>query len=266
MKGAYAPSLSPILDRLLPALRDALGDDLIGIYLYGSAVSGDFDPGVSDVDLVVVTRREVEDLDLVTLDQVHRGAVARSPAWSDRVELVYVSAATLASFRTSSGQLAVISPGEPFHVTGPVSDWLQNWYLVRREGIALSGPPPADVVPRIARSEYLEAIAGYLRYLRDQGLEDLSPNALAYTVLSACRAACTIEAGRPCSKQKGAAWVRGRRPEAWWVIDAALACRLSRGSVGFDDEETRKAAMALVQSLASDAPALSDQTRRPSVV
>jgi hypothetical protein len=178
------------------------------------------------------------------------------------VELVYVSAATLASFRTSSGQLAVISPGESFHVTGPVSDWLQNWYLMRREGIALIGPPPADVVPRIARSEYLTAIAGYLEYLHDQSLEELSPGALAYTVLSACRAVCTIEAGRPCSKQKGAAWVRGRRPEAAWVIDAALACRLSRGSVGFDDEETRKAAMALVQSLASDAPARATRRSR----
>jgi hypothetical protein len=124
---------------------------------------------------------------------------------------------------------------------------------VREEGIALSGPAPAVAFPEIARSEYLAGIARYLEYLLDQPMEELSRGALAYAVLSACRGVCTIHEGKPCSKQQGAAWVRERRPDSARLIDAALACRLSRGTVGFDDDGSRRAAMELIRSLAADA-------------
>ncbi len=47
-------------------------------------------------------------------------------------------------------------------------------------------------------------------------------------------------------------------PEWAWLIDAALACRLSRGSVGFDDERARAGTdelIALVAARIDKAPA-----------
>ena len=243
MPREYDPALDQVLSPLVTALRDVLGDDLIGLYLYGSAVSGGFDPGVSDLDLVAITRRPVGDLDLSGLDRVHRKVVDRDLGWSDRLEIVYVARGTLAGGAGSRDPLAVISPGEPFHVTGPASDWLQNWYLARETGISLFGPPAAEVMPRVSRADFLAAVSRYLEYLRGHG-------ALPYAVLSACRAVRTLETGIQCSKQEGAAWVRERMPEWAWLIDAALACRLSGGAVGFDDARTREAAGRFVDLLA----------------
>jgi predicted nucleotidyltransferase len=246
MRRIYDPALDEVLDPLVADLHEVFGADLIGLYLYGSAVSGGFDPGVSDLDLIAITRREMADLDLSALNRVHGRVTDRDPSWTDRLEVVYVARGTLASGSSSRDPLAVISPGEPFHVTGPASDWIQNWYLARETGISLVGPEAAAVIPSISSVEFLAAVRSYLRYLRDQ-----APS--AYAVLSACRAARTLETGIPCSKQEGAAWLREGMPEWAWLIDQALACRLSGGALGLDDEPTREAATQFVTILASKA-------------
>ena len=241
-----------ILETLVSGVRAVLGGDLVGIYLYGSSVSGGFDPGVSDLDVVVVTSAEVEAIDLAGLEQLQLDIVSRHAEWSDRLEIVYIGWTTLQSFRTSTGSLAVISPGEPFHVVGGVAEWLQNWYLVRETGVTLYGVAAADVIPPIARVEFVTAVVRYADWLRKQNHDDLGPGSLAYAVLSLCRALWTVRTGLPCAKQEAAAWTRQRMPEWAWLIDAALRCRMSRGRTGFDDEQTRTAAQRFIGRLADE--------------
>src|SRR5450432_431147 len=102
-------SLTDLLGLLIPEVRGVLGAGLVGLYQYGSSVSGGFDPGVSDIDLAVVTSAEVERIDLAGLEQMHRRLVVARPEWTDRVEVVYIGRTSLQSFRTSTGALAVIS-------------------------------------------------------------------------------------------------------------------------------------------------------------
>jgi predicted nucleotidyltransferase len=156
------PSVDRLLTGLVESVRDVLGEDLLGMYLYGSYVSGGFDPGVSDLDLVVVTSQEPEEFDLDALGRVHGAFVSANPDWTDRLEIVYISQAALASFRTSDARLAVISPGEPFHLRDDrVVEWLQNWYLIRETGVVLFGPPAASLVPPISMAEFVAAAARY---------------------------------------------------------------------------------------------------------
>lgn len=243
---------------LTASMRGVLGDGLVGIYLYGSSVSGGFDSGVSDLDLVAVTSAQVDGIDLDGLDRMHRDFVGRHPEWDDRIEVVYIGRATLQSFRTSAGSLAVISPGEPFHVRPDrVADWVQNWYLVRETGVTLYGLNAAVIIPPIAWTEFVAAVARYAHETGTPGRVGAGGGALAYTVLTMCRAQRTIESGTPCSKQEGAAWVREWMPEWAWLIDAALECRLSRGAIVFDDDPTRAAAGEFIELLSANISRLS---------
>jgi len=246
-------SVDALLGALVSSIHAVLGEDLVGIYLYGSYVSGGFDPEVSDLDLVSVTSAGVEGPDFAGLDRVHGGFVGRHPEWNDRLEVVYVELAALQSFRTSPGPLAVISPGEPFHLRGePLVEWVQNWYLIRESGIALFGPAPATIVPPIAWTEFVAAAVHYADYVSKRSFGDASPGALAYAVLTMCRALRTVEAQTHGSKQEAAAWTIERMPEWARVIETALRCRLSHGTVGFDDEQTRAAAEAFIGLLAAE--------------
>jgi hypothetical protein len=71
------PVPEAILERLVTDVRAVLGADLVGIYLYGSYVSGGFDPRVSDLDLVVVTAPPVEAIDLDGVGRMHGEFMSR---------------------------------------------------------------------------------------------------------------------------------------------------------------------------------------------
>ena len=53
--------VSALLDEVAERLPVILGRNLVGIYLYGSLTQRAFDPARSDVDLIVVTRRDLSD-------------------------------------------------------------------------------------------------------------------------------------------------------------------------------------------------------------
>ena len=53
------PYVNSVLGLLLANLRDTLGDYFVGLYLHGSLAGGDFDPGHSDIDFLVVTTEEL---------------------------------------------------------------------------------------------------------------------------------------------------------------------------------------------------------------
>ncbi len=238
---------------LVSEIQGVLGDDLVGLYLYGSSVSGGFDPEVSDIDLVAVTSSEVEALDLAGLDQMQNALVSRYPEWSDRLEIVYIGRATLGSFRTSPGSLAVISPAEPFHTPDErVAEWLQNWYLVRETSVCLYGADAASIVPPIAWAEFVAATVRYADEVRSRSRLGASGGVIAYTILTLCRALRTVQSRTQDSKQEAAAWTRDRMPEWAPIIDTALTCRLSRGTIGFDDERTRAAAETFIAVLADE--------------
>ena len=228
-----APPYPAVLDDLVVRLRQALDDELLGLYVYGSLVTGGFDPHASDIDLVVVTTTPASALDLDRLRSVHDEIAKIYPGWVDRIEVAYIGEATLRSFR-EGGVLAVISPGEPLHLIDGANRYLQNWYLVGLTSVTLSGPAREDIFPTISVDEFVAAVALYADEVRSRSVASMAPGMRAYTVLTMCRALQTISTRAPCSKQEGAATTRERHPEWGSLIDAALACRASGGRRGFD--------------------------------
>jgi predicted nucleotidyltransferase len=237
----------------LSALEEVLGSDLVAVYLYGSAVTGGFDLHVSDIDLVVVTSPEIGAVDLAGLERMHDELVDRHPDWRGRVEVAYVGRSTMKSFRTSTGSLAVISPGEPFHVrTDRAAAWLQNWYLVRETGVCLYGLEAQTVIPTIAWTELVGAVVRYAHYVRDANRLEAGAGTFAYAILTMCRALFVVRTRGHGSKQEAAAWTRERMPPWAWLIDAALECRLSGGAVGFGTEALRDSAETFIALLDDD--------------
>jgi aminoglycoside adenylyltransferase-like protein/nucleotidyltransferase-like protein len=240
-----------VVDALAAQIKAALGEQLLGLYLYGSYVRGGFDPDVSDLDLLAITSGEVEELELTGLKQVHADFVRQHPGWDDRLDVIYIGRATLDSFRDNAGSLAVISPGEPFHVTGDVADWLMNWYHVLESGVTLFGPEPAALIPPISWDEFAASVARYAEWFRSEIAAGRGAAYRAYAVLSTCRALYAVRNRRPASKQEAAAWTKERMPEWAWLIDAALKARLAHGA-GFDDPRTLEGAEEFIALVADD--------------
>ena len=247
---SWDPEVSELLRRLTQGQEDLLGDDLLGSYVFGSAATGDFEPGVSDVDTVCVLRADPASHQLTALGRLHQEIVEDMPGWEDRVEVVYLSSRALESFRTASSPAARISPGEPFHAIEVDHRWLIDWYQLREVGIALRGPPISSFVPEIPHSEYLDAVREHLLTWRDS-LDDLeSRGDQAYAILSMCRGLWTLRTGELVSKREAARWASEEFPEHADLIRDALEWRArSRRGRRIDGIATHESTTRFVETV-----------------
>ena len=239
-----------MLPPLVADLRAALGGDLVAVYLYGSAINGGFEPGWSDLDLIVVTEPAADELDLDALSAVHDRLATREPDWEHRRDIAYVGRATLASFR-AGGSVASISHDDPLQVTHDADDWLQTWYLVRTADAPIVGPPPSDLIPPISPEEFVRAVA--LDADRIVGLTspDSWSGPLTYTILTLCRVLVALDTGAVISKQDAAAVIAERKPEWRWMLDASLRVRREEARLPLSPEE-QAAAPRLIEELVTE--------------
>jgi predicted nucleotidyltransferase len=84
--GPVPPQVSALLEDLTQALRILLGENLVGVYLYGSITQGAFNPERSDVDCIVVTDRELTDTQFSQLDAWLNRAGLENP-WVARLQI-----------------------------------------------------------------------------------------------------------------------------------------------------------------------------------
>ena len=66
------PDVNKILNLLLTSVQEILGNQLVGMYLYGSLSSGDFNPETSDIDFLVVTTSTLSDKAIAELRSMHQ--------------------------------------------------------------------------------------------------------------------------------------------------------------------------------------------------
>jgi Aminoglycoside adenylyltransferase, C-terminal domain len=229
------PAVNAMLALLVSDVRRSLGPRLVGLYLIGSALTEDFDEGVSDLDLVAVLSDEPHPDDLPEFDAIHHRFVERHGDWAGRLEVVYVSEQTLRSPRGGHGQLAVISPGEPLSLRPADSLWLLRWYLVRETGVTLHGRSADSVVPPIDRRGFVDVVKEHARRF-PAWIEPGTPGSLvrhetlgrrgqAYAILAMCRALYACRTGEQSTKRQAALWAQEQLPEWSTLIGDALRWR-----------------------------------------
>ena len=89
------PEVNTVLDELLREVRAVLGPEFVGMYLYGSLSSGDFDPPSSDIDFLVVTGDDLPEETLEALRAMHARIAAAGGHWVKELEGSYIPRAAL---------------------------------------------------------------------------------------------------------------------------------------------------------------------------
>jgi hypothetical protein len=70
--------------------REALGANVIALYLHGSLVSGDFDAEASEIDFFAVTERRLSDREFAALEAMHASFAALPNRYGDQLEGPYI--------------------------------------------------------------------------------------------------------------------------------------------------------------------------------
>jgi streptomycin 3"-adenylyltransferase len=211
-------------------LNALLGGNLVGVYLHGSSVLGDWDEARSDVDLLAVStgpvsgpERRAVARELVSLPWPGVGlefslmtrGVAERPPDPPPFE-VHVATADATSVVEGSGRA-----GDP--------DLLIHVLMTRRAGAAILGPSPEIVFGEPPRAAALLAIEEDLRWALDR-------RKLGYAVLNACRAVRFLKDDRVSSKLDAGAWaIEHRAAPASLVREAMAERRGARANIAPSD-------------------------------
>jgi predicted nucleotidyltransferase len=229
MNGGSPRPPEPAVAAVLGAIREQVvavtGSSLLGLYLFGSLATNDFDAEVSDIDLLAVLADAPRGRLVGRLRRMHADLARANPAWEDRIEVIYVSTHGLARCRTHPTTIAVISPGEPFHLVEAGRDWILNWYPARQHGVRLLGPPITTLIPPIPTAEYLQEVRRSLVGFTNRIADGAPPGSQAYAILTMCRGLYALRFGERLSKPAAAAWAQQAFPQWADLIRRALGWR-----------------------------------------
>jgi Domain of unknown function (DUF4111)/Nucleotidyltransferase domain len=226
------PGVAPLLDKLVPGITDALGDNLVGMYLCGSLALGGFEPQTSDVDLLVVTEHPLSDTEMTLLAALHERFSTTDNEFAQEYEVYYLDRDSIRRFAPGQQHMKV-GPDEALHRVEHRPNWVLERWTVRECGIALTGPDQKSLIDPVPPEDLRSAAAGELRVrLRDWSdgswpRSELSHlGAQAYEVETVCRALFTIETGEMSSKGDAVRWAFLTLPERWHpLIEWSQTCR-----------------------------------------
>ena len=90
------PDVNAVLQTLLEGAQSVLGNHFVGLYLYGSLASGDFNPQTSDVDFLVVADTDLSEELIRDLEALHVRLWNSGLKWAAKLEGAYVPLARCA--------------------------------------------------------------------------------------------------------------------------------------------------------------------------
>jgi hypothetical protein len=233
------PDIGVLLDDILSRLREILGERLVGLYVYGSLVAGDFDYAISDIDMLAATESVIDEKEFAALETMHDELVKDNPQWESRIEIQYASLDYLKTFKTKKAVIANISPGEPLHFIEAGSDWLLNWYFVRAGGVTLFGAPPDAIIAPISKQEFIDDVRQQAieRGRNVEGAKHSRPYQ-AYLIMTVCRALYAFENGEQVSKRRASEWVKWKFPRYSALIENAFVWREQHRDKNINHEAT----------------------------
>src|SRR4051812_1595326 len=81
--------INEILLSVSDNIKNILGQNLIGLYLFGSLSYSDFNPDSSDIDIVAILNKPLAQQELQLIKRFHQRIKDKYPKWADRLECSY---------------------------------------------------------------------------------------------------------------------------------------------------------------------------------
>ena len=199
--------LDTYLAELTRRMHEQLGDALLGVYAGGSYALGSYEPGRSDVDVTAVVAEPLAPEAKRALVAALRHEALPCPARG--LELVVYPLATARSGGDEPGFELNLNTGArmDFRADEAPGDIEGFWFaidrsILRDHGVALHGPPAAELFAAIPRATLLPLLAESVRWHRDSDVPLGSD-----VVLNTVRGLHFAEHGQWISKPAAAAWL-----------------------------------------------------------
>lgn len=236
------PDVNEVLNLLLSEARSVLDEQFVGMYLYGSLASGDFNPESSDIDFLVVTAGMLDERTIARLEAMHQRLWDSGLKWTTKLEGSYLPRRHLPRYKKTGIAYPTVNEGA-FFVAPHDSDWIIQRHIIREHGVTLAGPDPQSLIDPVSPGAIRGAVLGYLRGWWFPLLKELTclksrgSAYHAYAILSMCRSLYALEHGTIVSKSAAAKWAQLKFGGQWQLaIERALSMQVAKEGFDLFDE------------------------------
>lgn len=237
--------MDSLLQEFVEGSKRILRDDLVGVYLHGSAVMGCFNPEKSDIDLIVVADRPLSDPVKRAFMEMVVEYNGLGPAKGIEMSVVLRKACRPFVYPTpyelhfSAGHLASYREDPEGYIRrmkGVDKDLAAHFTIIRDRGRCLYGAPIEDVFEEVPRRDYLDAIW----YDVENAPEEITHHPM-YLTLNLARVLAYTEKGLILSKKEGGQWaIENLPPEYHPLIRGALREYTESASVVYEEALAQK--------------------------
>jgi len=216
----FPAEVAAMLDALLAGAQEALGANLIALYLRGSLVTGDFDPEASDIDFFAVTERRLCESEFAALEAMHTSFAGLPNRYGDQLEGSYIVRAAARRFQPGQRH-PTIARSESLLWREHFANWVLERWMLRAWGMTLLGPEPQALIDAVTSDEIQAAVranmARWVAWISQPDDPDwlLPRGHKAYVVETMCRALYTLATGELAGKSRAVTWALETLPEPW---------------------------------------------------
>lgn len=218
------PEINTIISALVDKILEFLNQKVVGIYLFGSLSYGDFDEASSDIDLMIISAKQLDEEAINQLKKIHEDIAIKFPVWAKRIECSYTPLDMLPS-TLPPGARPYYGEGIFYAAADYGNEWIINLYLLYRYSIVLYGPSfqtlrePINILD-VQLACQRDLLTEWKPKLQDEEWLK-NPHYQSYLVLNLCRIFNTVTNAQTLSKKKSAAWVKETYPQWKSLIEEA---------------------------------------------
>ena len=249
--------MDTVINSFVEKSKEILQDNLVGVYLHGSAVMGCYNPAKSDIDLIVVVKDSIEDkvkksfMDMVVeLDEkgpakgiemsIVKQGVCKPFAYPTPFEL-HFSIAHLGWYGKDPDDYISKMKGED-------KDLAAHFTIINHRGKCLYGASIKDIFADVPVQDYIDSIWNDIA----EAEEEITDNPL-YIILNLARVLAYIKDGLVLSKKEGGEWaLKNVHVKYHSLIQDALIEYAEDRNIFYDTNLVKDYAKYMVGEIASE--------------
>lgn len=211
-----------LLTDLLTNVKEILGKQFNGMYLYGSLALGDFNFKNSDIDVIIITHSQITGKIYTALYKMHERLKSVND-WAKRLEVAYIAKEVFKNEKTGQAKLyPQIEKGRTLSKEPLEIGWAFQRYVLREYGIAIDGIAPKLWIEPIDPQEMHHAAIKIVKMWKDQATHDPTwiewvkvRKEQSFVILTLCRFFYMIKFGKIASKLVAAQWALSNMNDRW---------------------------------------------------
>ena len=224
-KQTLYPSANDFISDYVAQVSNLLGDNLVGVYLFGSLTYGDFNPKSSDIDLIALVDNPLAINEIEKIEKLHKDLEQQHSKWKNRVESSYTPISILGQITPPNAPRPYYGEGKMWHEADYGNEWIINLYLLKKHGITLFG---TDLHQLIDAVDIVEVQKACIRDLFKEWEPKLrEPDWLnnshyqSYLILNLCRILYAVLNADLRSKKVSSQWVKETYPQWSYLVETA---------------------------------------------